>query len=252
MALKCNIEWTTASWNPITGCSKVSEGCLNCYAERMALRLKAAGVPKYRNGFKITFHPSEIEKPLKWKTPQIIFVNSMSDLFHEEVRFEWIESIFNTMNKAHRHIFQILTKRSNRLRELAPHLRWTPNIWIGVTVESPRHFYRIDDLLSVKEASVRFLSLEPLLADMKGLENYLSTGEIDWVIVGGETGARARPMKKEWVLKIRDMCREYGVPFFFKQWGGRKGKGGREIDGVTYNEMPQLREHEQFSLSFSP
>ncbi len=250
MALKSNIEWTEATWNPSTGCTKVSEACRYCYAERLALRLQKMGIEKYRNGFKLTIHEEELEKPLHWKKPSVIFVNSMSDLFHEDLPLEFIKKVFSVMNKAHWHIFQVLTKRSERLRELAPHLQWSGNIWIGVTVETPKYFHRIDDLLTVTQASVRFLSLEPLLVPMKGLEEYLKTGLIDWVIVGGESGFKARPMRKEWVLEIRDMCKRYNVPFFFKQWGGvNKKKNGRLLEGRTYDEMP-IKKQEQPVLAF--
>ncbi len=250
MALKSGIEWTEATWNPSTGCTKVSAACKHCYAERLALRLQKMGVKKYRNGFKLTMHYEELEKPLHWKTPSIIFVNSMSDLFHEELSLDFIKQVFHVMNKAHWHIFQVLTKRSKRLKELAHELTWTDNIWIGVTVESPKYFFRIEDLMTVEQASVRFLSLEPLLASMKGLEEFLKTGLIDWVIVGGESGPKARPMKKAWVIEIRDMCREYNVPFFFKQWGGiNKKKSGRLLDGRTYDEMP-IKRQKQPSLAF--
>ncbi len=252
MALKSGIEWTTSTWNPATGCTKVSEACRHCYAERLAKRLQRMGIKKYRNGFRLTIHMDELNKPLTWKKPMIIFVNSMSDLFHEQLPEWFIQKVFAVMNKADWHIFQVLTKRSKRLRELAPKLPWSKNIWVGVTVEMPKYFFRIEDLLTVKQASVRFLSIEPLLAPMTGLEKYLETGLIDWVIVGGESGPKARPMKKDWVIEIRDMCKEYGVPFFFKQWGGKNKKAtGRELDGRTYDEMPlQEKELEQFCLAF--
>lgn len=250
MALKSGIEWTEATWNPSTGCTKISDACRHCYAERLALRLQKMGVKKYRNGFNLTIHEDELEKPLRWKTPSIIFVNSMSDLFHEGLPFEFIKKVFEVMNRADWHIFQVLTKRSKRLKKLAPKLPWSSNIWIGVTVESPKYFFRIDDLLTIRQASVRFLSLEPLLAPMKGLDAYLRTGLIDWIIVGGESGPKARPMKEEWVVEIKDMCKEYKVPFFFKQWGGvNKKKNGRMLEGKTYDEMP-VNCPRQFSLAF--
>ncbi len=252
MALKSEIEWTTSTWNPSTGCTKISEACRYCYAERLAKRLQRMGVKKYRNGFELTIHIEELNKPLMWKKPMIIFVNSMSDLFHEKLPFSFIETVFKVMNKADWHIFQILTKRSRRLKELASRLTWSGNIWVGVTVETPKYFFRIEDLMMVEQASIRFLSLEPLLAPMTGLEKYLETGLINWVIVGGESGPSARPIKKEWVIEIRDMCKEYGVPFFFKQWGGKNKKAaGRKLDGRTYDEMPlQFEKLEQFCLSF--
>lgn len=250
MALKSGIEWTEATWNPSTGCTKVSAACKNCYAERLAQRLQRMGQKKYANGFKLTIHKDELDKPLRWKTPSIIFVNSMSDLFHEDLPLEFILQVFDVMNRANWHIFQVLTKRSKRLKDVASQLPWTDNIWIGVTVESPKYFYRISDLITVRQASVRFLSLEPLLGPMKGLDSYLKTGLIDWIIVGGESGPGARPMKKEWVLEIRDMCANYNVPFFFKQWGGpNKKKNGRLLDGKTYDAMP-LKKNEQIALAF--
>ncbi|MEM5801027.1 MAG: phage Gp37/Gp68 family protein [Candidatus Aenigmatarchaeota archaeon] len=242
MAFKSLIEWTEATWNPTTGCSKISLGCKNCYAERIALRLQAAGNPKYKNGFKLTLHYDEINKPLFWKESKLIFVNSMSDLFHEDIPFSFIQKIFQTMNKAYWHIFQVLTKRSKRLKELAPLLSWTPNIWIGVTVETSSYLYRIDDLLEVPTSSIKFLSLEPLLEEVRGLEDYLKTGHINWVIVGGESGPHARPIKKDWVKKIKNLCERYGVAFFFKQWGGKnKKESGRLLDGVEYLQLPPFK-----------
>jgi protein gp37 len=229
-----SIEWTSQSWNPTTGCDKISPGCKHCYAERMAKRLKAMGQTKYANGFDLTLHPQTLELPLHWKKPQRIFVNSMSDLFHRDMPLDFIRQVFDTMNKAHWHQFQILTKRSARLREFAPHLPWAPNIWMGVSVESPEYFCRIDDLRQVP-AAVRFLSLEPLLEPMPGLE---LTG-IHWVIVGGESGPGSRPMKEEWAQEILAMCSSASVPFFFKQWGGvRKHKAGRILNGRTYDAYP--------------
>ena len=234
MADKSPIEWTQATWNPVTGCTKVSPGCKHCYAERLAKRLQAMGVKKYANGFKVTLHEDALEIPLRWKQPRIIFVNSMSDLFHEEVPLEFIRKVFAVMRQAHQHIFQVLTKRAERMAELAPLLEWPSNVWLGVSVENQRYTYRID-LLRQVPASVRFLSLEPLLGPIPDL----NLDGIHWVIVGGESGPGARPMKKEWVLEIRDQCIRAGVPFFFKQWGGvHKSRNGRILEGRTWDEMP--------------
>lgn len=234
MSAKSAIEWTEYTWNPVTGCTKVSSGCANCYAERMAVRLQAMGQPSYRNGFEVTVHEHLLSLPLKWKKPQMVFVNSMSDLFHEKVNDEFIHKAFETMRNAEQHVFQILTKRSVRLLEMSTTLHWASNIWMGVTVESADYATRIDDLRAT-EAAVKFLSLEPLLGPLPNLE----LDGIDWVIVGGESGPGARPMDKSWVTDIRDRCHEAGVPFFFKQWGGtNKKKTGKELDGRTWDEMP--------------
>lgn len=231
------IEWTEATWNPVTGCTKVSQGCKHCYAERLAKRLKRMGVPRYANGFQLTLHEDLVDLPRKWKRPLMIFVNSMSDLFHERVPEEFIRRVFRTMNECPWHTFQVLTKRSSRLRELAPKLEWTANIWIGVSVENERVLHRIEDLRAVP-AQVRFLSCEPLLGPLPNL----SLEGIHWVIVGGESGPKARPMEADWVREIREQCRRAGVPFFFKQWGGvRKDLTGRELDGRTYDEMPVVQ-----------
>jgi len=228
------IEWTDMTWNPVTGCTKVSPGCAHCYAERMARRLQAMGQANYRNGFRLTPHPEMLDRPLAIKKPQVIFVNSMSDLFHESLEESFIQAVFDVMVEAHWHTFQVLTKRARRLRELAPALPWPENIWIGVSVENSDYAHRIDDLRAVP-AAVRFLSLEPLLGPLASLD---LTG-IDWVIVGGESGPRARPMRAEWVREIRDACVAQGVPFFFKQCGGvRKKAAGRTLDGRTWDEMP--------------
>lgn len=230
------IEWTESTWNPVTGCTKTSAGCLNCYAERMAKRLKAMGQANYAKGFEVTMHPHVLEHPLKWKKSQIIFVNSMSDLFHEDVPLEFIRQIFDVMIRADWHTFQILTKRSKRLEELAPLLDWPQNVWMGVTVENASCTYRIDHLCTVP-AAVRFLSMEPLLSAVDDM----NLDSIDWVIVGGESGPGARPIQKQWVYGIREQCREAKVPFFFKQWGGiNKKKAGRELDSRIYDEMPKL------------
>lgn len=229
------IEWTESTWNPVTGCTKISAGCLNCYAERMAKRLQAMGQANYVNGFEVTMHPHVLKHPLKWKKSQVIFVNSMSDLFHEDVPLEFIQKIFGVMTRASWHTFQILTKRSKRLEELAPLLSWPQNVWMGVTVEDADCVCRIDHLRTIP-AAVRFLSMEPLLSAV----NDMNLDSIDWVIVGGESGPGARPIQKQWVSGIREQCRKAKLPFFFKQWGGvNKKKAGREFDGRIYDEMPE-------------
>jgi protein gp37 len=236
MANLTAIEWTESTWNPVTGCTKISAGCMNCYAERMARRLQAMGQRRYRNGFKVTLHPEAIKEPYGWKKPRIVFVNSMSDLFHEEVPLEFIQDIFTVMNDNQQHTFQILTKRSVRLRELAPLLDWSENIWMGVTIENNNYVNRADDLRQM-DANVKFLSLEPLLGPLPDLE---LTG-IDWVIVGGESGPSARPMNPKWVIDIRDRCVTADVPFFFKQWGGvNKKKTGRALQGKTWDNYPKI------------
>ncbi|MBE0536943.1 MAG: phage Gp37/Gp68 family protein [Phycisphaerae bacterium] len=234
MAQKSRIEWTGSTWNPVTGCTKISAGCRNCYAERMARRLQAIGNPNYANGFQVTLHPHILKMPLKWKQPRTIFVNSMSDLFHDEVASSFIAEVFDVMNQASQHTFQILTKRSERLLELSHRLRWAHNIWMGVTVENAECVFRIDDLRRTA-AAVKFLSIEPLLGPIPSLD----LGGIDWVIVGGESGPGARPIRSEWVTEIRDRCLEAHVPFFFKQWGGiNKKKSGRTLEGRTWDQMP--------------
>lgn len=234
MSIASKIEWTTASWNPVTGCTKISEGCRYCYAARMAKRLQAMGQPNYRNGFKVTLHEHMLEVPLGWKRPQLIFVNSMSDLFHRDVPLEFIKRVFGIMRAASHHRFQVLTKRAGRLASLAPSLDWPGNVWLGVTVENSEYLDRIDRLRAIP-AAVKFLSLEPLLGPMASL-NLMN---IDWVIVGGESGPGARPMAPQWVRDIRSQCLAKGVAFFFKQWGGvNKKKAGRSLDGRTWDEMP--------------
>ena len=234
MALGSSIEWTEATWNPTTGCTKISPGCKNCYAERMALRLQAMGQPNYVNGFKLAVHEDSLELPLHWKKPQTIFVNSMSDLFHKDVSITFIKKVFAVMRLAHWHRFQVLTKRSERLLELSPQLIWQNNIWMGVSVENDDYTFRIDHLRKTK-AQTKFLSLEPLL----GALPRLNLKGIGWVIVGGESGPGARPMDPAWVIDIRNQCRKARVPFFFKQWGGvRKKKAGRLLEGRTWDEMP--------------
>jgi protein gp37 len=230
------IEWTESTWNPLTGCTKISPGCTHCYAERMALRLQAMGQPNYARGFQITMHEGALELPLKWKKPQTIFVNSMSDLFHKDVPVEFVTRVFDVMCRANWHRYQILTKRSDRLLELSPSLPWKPHIWMGVSVESLRYVFRIEHLRKTR-AAVKFLSLEPLLGPLPGL----NLDGIDWVIVGGESGPGCRPMEPEWAMSIREQCQRAEVPFFFKQWGGtRKAKAGRELEGRTWDEMPSL------------
>lgn len=235
MATKSKIEWTESTWNPVTGCTKVSEGCQHCYAERMAHRLKAMGQANYVNGFRLTVHEHLLSAPLKWKRPQMVFVNSMSDLFHEEVPLDFIQEVFDVMRRAEIHTFQVLTKRSKRLVEISQLLHWPDNIWMGVTVESARYSFRVDDLRSAG-AKTKFLSIEPMLGPMTGLD----LRSIDWVIVGGESGPKARSMNPLWVQQIRDHCVSGRVPFFFKQWGGvNKKKTGRLLDGRTWDEMPK-------------
>ncbi len=236
MAISSSIEWTESTWNPLTGCTKISPGCKNCYAERMALRLQAMGSRNYANGFKITIHEHVLELPLHWMKPQTIFVNSMSDLFHEEVPEEFIFHMFDIMKRADWHCFQVLTKRSERLLNLSSQISWMPYIWIGVSVENQDYTFRIDHLRRTG-AKVKFLSLEPLLGPIPNL----NLEGIDWVIVGGESGPRSRAMEASWVVDICNQCQEAKVPFFFKQWGGiNKKKTGRELGGRTWDEMPVL------------
>jgi protein gp37 len=235
MSQGSSIEWTESTWNPVTGCTKVSPGCKHCYAERLSERLRAMGQSNYARGFRLTLQPHMLDLPLTWKRPQTIFVNSMSDLFHEDIPVTHIRKVFDVMGRAHWHKFQVLTKRAERLVELSSTLTWTPNIWMGVSVESDHYRSRIDHL-RVTKARIKFLSLEPLLGPLPNLD---FTG-IDWVIVGGESGPNARPMNSAWVADLRDQCRRANVPFFFKQWGGRdKKRAGRMLDGRTWDEMPQ-------------
>ncbi|MCU0863476.1 MAG: phage Gp37/Gp68 family protein [Planctomycetes bacterium] len=234
---KSSIEWTEATWNPVTGCTKISAGCKNCYAERMARRLQGMGVPNYRNGFELTVHEHAVDLPLSWRKPQVVFVNSMSDLFHRDVPLAFLQRVFAVMQAATEHRFQVLTKRADRLQELAPSLPWPDNVWMGVSVEDDRQRHRIDHLRATP-AVVKFLSLEPLLGPLPELDLHA----IDWVIVGGESGPRARPMQPEWVRDLRDQAEASGVPFFFKQWGGVwKKRTGRELDGRTWDQMPRER-----------
>lgn len=235
MATKSAIEWTESTWNPVTGCSKVSPGCRHCYAERMARRLQAMGQPAYRNGFEVTLQPHALELPLRWKKPQTIFVNSMSDLFHDKVPEDYIQAVFDVMNRASWHRYQILTKRPERMLALDGTIPWQPHVWMGVSVEGQKYTPRIR-LLRKSSAHVKFLSLEPLLGPLPRL----NLRGIHWVIAGGESGPRARPMEEGWVRAIRDQCRRAAVPFFFKQWGGtNKKRTGRLLEGRTWDEMPR-------------
>jgi protein gp37 len=244
MSAKSPIEWTEATWNPVTGCNKISPGCKNCYAEILSRRLKAMGQKNYVNGFKLTLQPHMLELPLKWKKPQMIFVNSMSDLFHKDVPTDFIQQVFDVMNKAHWHNFQVLTKRAERVAELSDVLNWSDNIWMGVSVESQKYVHRIDSLRNTK-AQTKFLSLEPLLSSLKNL----NLKNIDWVIVGGESGHKARPMKAEWAIDIQRQCEEQNVSFFFKQWGAwgedgqkrNKKANGRILLGQEWNEKPKYQ-----------
>jgi protein gp37 len=234
MAETSRIEWTDSTWNPVRGCTKLSPGCKHCYALTFAERWRGIPGHPYEQGFDLRLVPEKLEEPLRWKSPRRIFVNSMSDLFHESVPDDFIRHVFEIMRKAHWHSFQVLTKRARRLAELAPRLLWPENVWQGVSVESERYLDRVDCLRSV-DAAVRFLSLEPLLGPLPGLR----LEGVSWVIVGGESGLHHRPIQSEWVRDIRDRCLREGVAFFFKQWGGRTPKsGGRQLDGKEWNQMP--------------
>jgi protein gp37 len=234
MATNSHIEWTDATWNPVTGCTKISPGCKHCYAERLSKRLQAMSQANYRNGFKLTLQPQMLELPLRWKAPKRIFVNSMSDLFHADVPTDYIKRVFDVMARAHWHQYQVLTKRSDRVLELTKELNWAQQIWMGVSVENEKYACRIDDLRKT-DAHVKFLSLEPLLGPLRKL----NLRGIDWAIVGGESGPGARPVNLDWVTDIRDQCLKAAVPFFFKQWGGvQKKKTGRTLEGRTWDEMP--------------
>jgi len=246
-----NIEWTELTWNPVTGCNKISPGCKFCYAEVMSKRLKAMGIEKYKDGFNIRTHANALNIPFTWKKSKVVFVNSMSDLFHPDVPVEFIKAVFAVMNKTPQHIYQVLTKRSERLLELSAELTWTNNIWMGVSVESEDYTFRINDL-SKTNAAIKFLSVEPLIAPVKTLD----LEKINWVIVGGESGHKARPVEKGWIDFVRLECEKSGVAFFFKQWGKPKfntnsqdptilsehpqhAKGGCELDGKIYRQMPE-------------
>lgn len=234
MAGRTSIEWTEYTWNPVTGCTKISPGCINCYAERLSKRLQAMGQSNYLNGFTLTLHEDSLNIPFNWKRPSIVFVNSMSDLFHEEVPLSFIEKVFDVMCRSPQHIFQVLTKRSKRLAEISLCLPWPSNIWMGVSIENNDYVYRAEDL-KITKAKVKFISLEPLLGSI----NDLDLDYINWVIVGGESGPKARNMNADWVIKIRNKCVASNVPFFFKQWGGiNKKKAGRSLEGRTWDEMP--------------
>jgi protein gp37 len=236
MATNSSIEWTDATWNPVTGCDKISPGCKHCYAERMANRLKAARNPNYKNGFELTLQPQMLTRPLEWRKPKNIFVNSMSDLFHDDVPLEYIQQVFDVMNEANWHQYQVLTKRAERVHKLSPHLKWAPHIWMGVSVENGKYLDRVEHLRKTG-AHVKFLSLEPLLGPL----HKMNLRGIDWAIVGGESGPGARPVDPAWVTDIRDQCVKAGVAFFFKQWGGvQKKKTGRELEGRTWDQMPEL------------
>ena len=230
-----SIEWTELTWNPVTGCSKVSAGCKFCYAEVMSRRLQAMGLEKYKDGFKkVRTHPTTLADPYEWKGSKMVFVNSMSDLFHPDVPVDFIKNVFKVMNDNASHVFQVLTKRPERVLELNDDLTWSKNIWLGTSVEDERVINRIN-LLRLNNASVKFLSCEPLIGSLAGI----NLSNIDWVIVGGESGRKPRPMKKQWVLEIKEQCEIFGSAFFFKQWGGtNKKKAGRELNGQTYDEMP--------------
>ncbi|WBC02661.1 phage Gp37/Gp68 family protein [Micromonospora sp. WMMA1976] len=245
MADKSSIEWTEATWNPTTGCDRISRGCDHCYALTLAKRLKAMGSPKYQTdgdprtsgpGFGVATHPAELALPLRWREPRIVFVNSMSDLFHARVPFDFVEQVFEVMAATPQHTYQVLTKRASRLAKLAPRLTWPSNVWMGVSVEDASEVDRTDHLRTVP-AAVRFISAEPLLGPVAPLD---LTG-IHWLIAGGESGVGARPVDPAWVRDLRDQCQADEVAFFFKQWGGRTPKaGGRHLDGATWDEMPQL------------
>jgi protein gp37 len=229
------IEWTEATWNPVTGCSKVSPGCLNCYAERMAKRLQAMGQPNYRDGFAVRTHDHTLELPVSWARPRMVFVNSMGDLFHEEVPVDFVKRVFEVMERTPWHTYQLLTKRAERLAEVASLLPWPENVWMGVTVEDNERLSRVERLREILSV-VKFLSIEPLLGPLPDL----NLDGSDWVRVGGESGPRARPMRQEWVCSLRDACIGAGVPFFFKQWGGtRKKVAGRTLEGDIWEQMPR-------------
>ena len=237
MADNSAIEWTEATWNPVTGCSQVSPGCAHCYAKTFAERWRGVADHPYEQGFELRLWPQRLDQPLRWARPRMIFVNSMSDLFHEGIPFGYLEEVFDVMGRADHHTFQILTKRHERLAEIAPSLTWHRNVWIGVSVENRRFTHRVDYLREV-DATVRFISAEPLLGPLADLD----LSGIDWLIAGGESGPKHRPMRVEWARELRDGCSEESVAFFFKQWGGHRPKsGGRLLDGRTWDEMPEVR-----------
>ena len=232
------IEWTETTWNPTTGCTKISSGCKNCYAERMSLRLQAMGVKKYNDGFNLKIHPEVLEEPYSWRKPRTVFVNSMSDLFHENMPLDFIQKVFKVMNDNPMHTFQVLTKRADILSKYSSDLVWSKNIWMGVTVENQENVSRVDFLRNVN-ANVKFISIEPLIGEIRAL----NLENIDWVIVGGESGPGARPIKEKWVVSLKEQCLNQNTHFFFKQWGGvNKKKNGRLLDGQTWDEMPVREE----------
>ncbi|HKJ44864.1 MAG TPA: phage Gp37/Gp68 family protein [Balneolales bacterium] len=233
---KSSIEWTEMTWNPTTGCTKVSQGCKFCYAEIMSKRLQAMGIDKYKDNFEVRTHKSALNIPYTWKKSKMVFVNSMSDLFHKDVPLEFIQKVFKVMRDNPQHVFQILTKRAERLLEINNQLKWTHNIWMGVSVENKKVEHRID-LLRNTNARTKFLSLEPLIGPIPNM----NLDKIDWVIVGGESGHNPRPMDTNWVIDIQEQCQRNEVAFFFKQWGGKnKKKNGRILNGKTYDEMPEI------------
>lgn len=237
---RSSIEWTEMTWNPTTGCTKISSGCKFCYAEIMSKRLQAMGVDKYKDAFKIKTHPDQLKIPYTWKSSKVVFVNSMSDLFHEEIPLDFIKAVFHVMNDNPNHVFQVLTKRAERLHQISSELKWTHNIWMGVSVENEKVVSRIDFLRNTS-ARVKFLSCEPLIGPLPNL----NLDNIDWVIVGGESGHNPRPMDSNWVLEIQEQCKLADVRFFFKQWGGRNKKStGRLLNGRTYDEMPEIELHQ--------
>ena len=234
MSEQTSIEWTNSTWNPVTGCHKISPGCKNCYAARLAPRLRAMGNPRYANGFEVTLHSDLVELPTKWTKPKKIFVNSMSDLFHTEVPLDFIQSVFSTIVAANHHTFQVLTKRPEQALKMAVELPWPTNLWMGVSVENSDYLHRVDTLRQIP-ARTRFLSLEPLIGAIPNVD----LSGIDWVIVGGESGPGARKIEEDWVRSIRDQCEESGVRFFFKQWGGtNKKRSGRMLDNRTWDDFP--------------
>jgi protein gp37 len=245
VAATTRIEWSEATWNPVTGCDKVSPGCAHCYAETFAERWRGVPGHPYSQGFDLRLWPERLELPLRWRRPKMIFVNSMSDLFHESIPFEFVERVFAVMAEAEHHTFQVLTKRHERLAELAPDLPWAPNVWMGVSIENRRWVRRADYLREVP-AAVRFISAEPLLGPLEGLD----LTDVDWLIAGGESGYRHRPVHAEWIRELRDRCGAEGVAFFFKQWGGRTSKaGGRLLDGREWSQMPTRRRRRQLALA---
>jgi protein gp37 len=245
MSERSRIEWTSASWNPATGCGEVSPGCAHCYAKTFAERFRGVPGHPYEQGFDLRLWPERLELPLRWAKPKLVFVNSMSDLFHERIPVEYVQAVFDVMRRADHHVFQVLTKRHERLAELAPLLPWPENVWMGVSIENRRFVHRADFLREVP-AAVRFISAEPLLGPLEGLD---ITG-MDWLIAGGESGPGHRRVDAEWVRDLRDLCIAESVAFFFKQWGGRTAKtGGRELDGQTWDEMPTARGSELLAVA---